>query len=121
MRALSRDHAAERPGPILKLDEQGNKNRYAVAAILPPTLNKQVVVVVGDFENGIVLVNPKGNGAVEVTLEEDFKRLSGNQAPTVNNGAVTRKLVLQDRDGIILKRIKPVAAPSAPKLPRSSR
>lgn len=47
--------AAERPGPILKLDEQGNKNRYAVAAILPPTLNKQVVVVVGDFENGIVI------------------------------------------------------------------
>jgi len=24
--------------------------------------------------------------------------------------------VLQDRDGIILKRIKPIAAPSAPKL-----
>jgi len=63
-----------------------------------------------------VLVNPKGNGPVEVTLEEDFRRLSGKQAPTVNNGALTRKIVLQDRDGIILKRVKPVAAPTAPKL-----
>jgi hypothetical protein len=86
-------------------------------AVMPPaTTAWQKGVYRRDFQNGIVLVNPKGNGAIEVTLEEDFKRLSGTQDPTVNNGAVTRKLVLQDRDGIILKRIKPVAAPSAPKL-----
>jgi hypothetical protein len=29
----------------------------------------------------------------------------------VNNGAVTRQLVVPDRDGIILKDVKPVAAP----------
>jgi len=86
-------------------------------AVKPPsTVAWQKGVYRRDFENGIALVNPKGNGPVEVTLEEDFRRLTGKQDPAVNNGAVTRKLVLQDRDGIILKRIKPVAAPTAPKL-----
>ena len=86
-------------------------------AVMPPaTTAWQKGVYRRDFENGIVLVNPKGNGPVEVTLEEDFKRLVGKQDPAVNNGAVTRKLILQDRDGIILKRIRPVSAPTAPKL-----
>ena|GEM_PF-946751 len=43
------------PGPILKLDERGRKNKYAVAAVLPTALNKEGVVVVSDFENGVVL------------------------------------------------------------------
>ena len=86
-------------------------------AVKPPaTVEWQKGVYRRDFENGIVLVNPKGNGTVEVTLEEDFRRLTGKQDPAVNNGALTRKVVLQDRDGIILKRVKPVAAPTAPKL-----
>jgi len=34
----------------------------------------------------------------------------------VNNGQVTRKVQLNDRDGIILLRLKPTSAPSAPKL-----
>ncbi len=85
--------------------------------VMPPvTTAWQKGVYRRDFENGIVLVNPKGNGPVEVTLEEDFRRLSGKQDPVVNNGTVTRKILLQDRDGIILKRTKPVAAPTAPKL-----
>lgn len=57
-----------------------------------------------DFENGIALVNPKGNGTVTVTLEQDYWRLSGKQAPSVNNGQVTRTVTLKDRDGIILMR-----------------
>jgi hypothetical protein len=69
-----------------------------------------------NFENGIVLVNPKGNGPREVTLEEDFKRIKGTQAPSVNNGQLTRKVQLADRDGIILLRLKPLPPPSAPKL-----
>jgi hypothetical protein len=86
-------------------------------AVKPPAIVEwQKGVYRRDFENGIVLVNPKGNGTVEVTLEEDFRRLTGKQDPAVNNGALTRKVVLQDRDGIILKRVKPVAAPTAPKL-----
>jgi hypothetical protein len=86
-------------------------------AVTPPaTTAWQKGVYRRDFENGIALVNPKGNGPVEVTLEQDFRRLSGKQAPSVNSGEVARKVVLQDRDGIILKRLKPVAAPTAPKL-----
>jgi hypothetical protein len=86
-------------------------------AVKPPaTVEWQKGVYRRDFENGIALVNPKGNGPVEVTLEEDFRRLTGKQDPAVNNGALTRKLTLQDRDGIILKRVRPVAAPTAPKL-----
>jgi hypothetical protein len=86
-------------------------------AVTPPaTTPWQKGVYRRDFENGIALVNPKGNGPVEVTLEEDFRRLDGKQAPSVNNGQLARKVLLQDRDGIILKRTKATAAPSAPKL-----
>ena len=95
-------------------DEYDSKLGKAVQP--PATVAWQKGVYRRDFENGIALVNPKGNGPVEVTLEEDFRRLTGKQDPAVNNGALTRKLVLQDRDGIILKRVKPVAAPTAPKL-----
>jgi hypothetical protein len=91
-------------------------SRLGQAVMAPATTAWQKGVYRRDFENGIALVNPKGNGPVEVTLEEDFRRIAGKQDPIVNNGALTRKVVLQDRDGIILKRIKPVAAPTAPKL-----
>jgi hypothetical protein len=91
-------------------------SRLGQAVMAPATTAWQKGVYRRDFENGIALVNPKGNGPVEVTLEEDFRRIAGKQDPIVNNGALTRKVVLQDRDGIILKRVKPVAAPTAPKL-----
>lgn len=99
---------------VVWFDEYDAKLGKAVNG--PSTTAWQKGVYRRDFENGIVLVNPKGNGPVEVTLEEDFRRISGKQDPAVNNGAVARKVVLQDRDGIVLKRIKPVAAPTAPKL-----
>jgi hypothetical protein len=69
-----------------------------------------------DFENGIALVNPKGNGPVEITLEEEFRRISGKQAPGVNNGQLTKTVKLNDRDGIILKRVTAKALPKAPVL-----
>jgi hypothetical protein len=56
-----------------------------------------------DFERGIVLVNPKGNGARRVTLEKTYHKLSGSQS-TVNNGAYVNYVDLKDRDGIILRR-----------------
>ncbi len=34
-----------------------------------------------------MLVNPKGNGQREVTLEGDFVKLKGTQAPSVNDGS----------------------------------
>jgi hypothetical protein len=82
----------------------------------PATTAWQKGVYRRDFENGIALVNPRGNGPVEVVLEEDFKRITGKQAPSVNNGQVTRKVQLSDRDGIILMRIKSKPLPTAPKL-----
>lgn len=86
-------------------------------ALAPPsTAPWQKGVYRRNFENGIALVNPRGNGPVEVELEEDFRRIAGKQAPTVNNGQLTRKVKLDDRDGIILMRLKPHRLPSAPKL-----
>jgi hypothetical protein len=68
-----------------------------------------------DFENGVALVNPKGNGRVEVDLGEDFRRIAGNQDRAVNSGQGTRRVVLEDRDGIILLRVGgPRARPTAP-------
>ncbi|MET0983986.1 MAG: putative glycoside hydrolase, partial [Steroidobacteraceae bacterium] len=69
-----------------------------------------------DFEKGIVLVNPKGNGPQTVTIESGFKRFSGKQAPSVNNGADVSTVTLQERDGIVLVRKKASAAPAAPQL-----
>jgi hypothetical protein len=57
-----------------------------------------------DFQNGIALVNPKGNGVQTVTLEAAFVKISGSQAPDVNNGESVTAVMLQDRDGIILLR-----------------
>jgi hypothetical protein len=67
-----------------------------------------------DFQNGIALVNPKGNGAQTVTLETSYKRINGTQAPSVNSGQTVTTLTLQDRDGIILLSLTPAKVPKAP-------
>ena len=71
-----------------------------------------------DFENGIALVNPKGNGTQTVTLETSYKHLSGTPAPTINNGQTVTTVTLNDRDGVILLRVTPQAAvvPGPPSL-----
>jgi len=70
----------------------------------PPTSPWQNGVYRRDYQNGIALVNPKGNGARTVTLESGFKHLLGTQAPSVNNGQAASSVNLADRDGIILLR-----------------
>ncbi|MDP9064611.1 MAG: putative glycoside hydrolase family 15 protein [Pseudomonadota bacterium] len=70
----------------------------------PATTAWQKGVYRRDFANGIALVNPKGNGTQTVTLEADFRHLSGTQAPAINNGQTTRTVTLNDRDGILLLR-----------------
>jgi len=80
----------------------------------PPTTAWQKGVYRRDFENGIVLVNPKGNGQQEVTLEGEFRRIAGKQDPSVNNGQLSTKIVLKDRDGIVLLRPNPVKRPASP-------
>ncbi|HEU4625692.1 MAG TPA: putative glycoside hydrolase [Steroidobacteraceae bacterium] len=97
---------------VIWFDEFDAKLGNAVSA--PATKPWQKGVYRRDFENGIALVNPKGNGAQEVTLEEDFVTIKGKQAPTVNTGQKVRKIRLEDRDGIILLRPNPVKRPAAP-------
>jgi len=88
--------------------------KLGAAVSKPQTAAWQSGVYRRDFENGIVLANPKGNGVREVTLEADFIKIKGTQDPTVNNGATVRKVTLKDRDGIVLMRVKPVKRPAPP-------
>jgi hypothetical protein len=63
-----------------------------------------------EFQNGVVLWNPKGNGARTVNVatlvspagHTGLKHITGTQDPTVNNGRAVTAETLQDRDGVIL-------------------
>jgi len=60
-----------------------------------------------EYQNGIVLWNPKGNGTQTVNPSTlgNLKHLTGSQAPSINNGTiVTGSVTLNDRDGLILLR-----------------
>lgn len=95
-------------------DEYDVKLGKAIAA--PVTAAWKNGVYRRDFERGIVLVNPKGNGQQTVTLEAGFKRFVGKQAASINNGTDVTTVTLKDRDGIVLLRKKVSAAPAAPQL-----
>ena len=71
-----------------------------------------------DFQNGIALVNPRGNGAVTITVEPGFTRINGNQDRAVNNGQPAGNINFADGDGIVLVRDSGVLpAPDAPPKP----
>jgi len=57
-----------------------------------------------EFEHGIVLVNPRGNGARTVDLGGTFHKLTGTQDAATNDGSTVTSVHLADRDGIILLR-----------------
>ncbi len=80
----------------------------------PPTAAWQQGVWRRDFQNGIALVNPKGNGAQTVTLEAAFIKIKGTQVPAINDGSTVTKVTLADRDGILLLRNSPVRKPKPP-------
>jgi len=69
-----------------------------------PTSAWQHGVYRRDFQNGIVLVNPKGNGIQKVTLETSYVKIKGTQDPITNNGQTVTTVTLQDRDGLMLLR-----------------
>ena len=79
-----------------------------------PTAAWQKGVWRRDFDNGIVLVNPKGNGTQTVTLETSYIKIKGTQDPAINNGQTVTTVTLQDRDGIVLLRQNPVIRPGTP-------
>ncbi len=70
----------------------------------PPPAAGQNGVWRRDFDHGIALVNPKGNGAQTVSLGGTFVHLTGSQNPSLNNGSAVTSVTLQDRDGLILLR-----------------
>ena len=57
-----------------------------------------------DFENAVVLVNPRGNGERTVNLEGGLTRIKGKQDRQVNNGRPVTSVRLKDGDGIVLVR-----------------
>jgi hypothetical protein len=61
-----------------------------------------------EFQHGIVLWNPKGNGAKTVSLSGlgNLKRIKGSQNSATNDGSMVTDgtVTLQDRDGLILLR-----------------
>jgi len=68
-----------------------------------------------EFQNGVVLWNPKGNGARTVNVSglvspsghTGLKHIAGKQDPAVNNGLAAASVTLQDRDGVILLWTRP--------------
>lgn len=66
-----------------------------------------------EFEGGIAIVNPKGNGPVTLTIQDlggqIWKHFLGTEDPDTNNGEdVTDSITLADRDGVILLRRHPL-------------
>jgi len=99
---------------VIWFDEYNVK--LGVETSLPAKSAWQKGVYRRDFQNGIALVNPKGNGSQTVQLETNFRRISGTQDPATNNGQLTNTVTLNDRDGIILMRLQalPNAVPNPP-------
>jgi hypothetical protein len=57
-----------------------------------------------EFDKGLVLVNPKGNGTRTVSIGSGWRRIDGSQDPKHNNGQSTSSVTLKEQDGIILLR-----------------
>jgi hypothetical protein len=57
-----------------------------------------------EFEKGLVLVNPKGNGTRTVSVGTGWRRIDGSQDPQHNNGQSASSVTLKEQDGIILLR-----------------
>jgi hypothetical protein len=71
------------------------------------------------FENGMVLVNPRGNGERVIGVESGYERFLGRQDPLTNNGEPVTSIRLSDRDAIFLVRSgtsEPVKRPKPPVL-----
>jgi hypothetical protein len=82
----------------------------ATAAGNPQTAAWSNGVWMREFQYGVVLWNPKGNGARTVNVSglvspnghAGLKHLLGTQNPGLNNGSAVTSVTLQDRDGLIL-------------------
>ena len=99
---------------------KADTNWLGLAIDSPPTTPWRSGVWRRDFQGGVALTNPKGNGRVTVTIEDGFRRIAGQQDRQVNNGQTASSITLEDGDGIILVREAFVSVPKekvAPKPP----
>jgi Fibronectin type III domain len=61
-----------------------------------------------EYQNGIIVVNPKGNGTQTVTNSDipgTWKFLTGTQDPVRDSGATFSSVSLPERDGLFLQRV----------------
>lgn len=70
----------------------------------PQTAPKENGLFIREFDNGLVIVNPGGNGRRSVNVGSGWRRIRGTQDPTHNSGEAVQSLSLDERDGIILVR-----------------
>jgi hypothetical protein len=85
-------------------------NPVATAAGAPQAVAWSNGVWKREFQGGIALWNPKGNGARTVNVSilkspsgrAGLRHIAGRQNPALNNGAAVTSVTLQDRDGVIL-------------------
>lgn len=100
---------ADRYTPVIWLDEfdlagKGSTNWLGKAIDPPQTLPWQNGVYRRRFQNGMALVNPKGNGEQTVVVQPGYSRFTGIQQPAINNGKPVSSLTLPDGSGLILTR-----------------
>jgi hypothetical protein len=57
-----------------------------------------------EFDKGLVLLNPKGNGTKTVNIGSGWRRIDGSQDRNHNNGQTASSVTLKEQDGIILLR-----------------
>lgn len=70
-------------------------------------------VYIRRFQNGLAIVNPKGNGQRIINLSsvnglfpgETYKRIAGTQDPSTNNGQTVSSVTINERDGLILVKV----------------
>src|SRR3569833_2179715 len=89
---------------VVWFDELDHKHGSGSAK---PTAAWQKGVWRRDFDNGIVLVNPKGIGQQTGTLETPYLKIKVNQDPVTNYGQTVPTVPLKDRAGINLMQQKP--------------
>ena len=94
-----------------------NTSWLGTAVQEPQTSPWQNGVYKREFQKGVALVNPTGNGTRTVTVGSGWRRINGNQVPSVNTGALANTVTLEERDGILLKREGAAAVPPPPPPP----
>jgi uncharacterized protein with LGFP repeats len=103
-----------------EFDNAGRSDGYLGNPVANSTGNPQTTawsngVWMREFQGGVVLWNPKGNGARAVTVSglvspsghTGLKHILGTQDPAINNGRAVTSVTLQNRDGLILLWVTP--------------